>query len=128
VKAKNVARYRDLKGKVAVVTGGPRGIAATTCGLLAENGTSVVVSGRDAEAIDEVVTGIITSGGRAAGAPADCTSLADLDRLRERTEEAFGPADILIAFAGVVLLNTRTKNISEEECSASSTRTSQAPS
>jgi hypothetical protein len=47
--------YPDLAGKVAVVTGGSRGIGAAICRLLAANGVKVVVNGRDEEAIDAVI-------------------------------------------------------------------------
>ena len=50
--------YPDLKGKVAFVTGGSRGIGAATCRMLAANGVRVAVNGRDAAAIDGVVRAV----------------------------------------------------------------------
>ena len=49
------ATYPDLAGKVAVVTGGSRGIGAAAALALAANGVSVVVVGRDQAAIDNSV-------------------------------------------------------------------------
>jgi 3-oxoacyl-[acyl-carrier protein] reductase len=59
----NYATYPDLANKVAVVTGGSRGIGAATCRLLAQNGAKVAVNGRDEAAIDSVVEEIQRSGG-----------------------------------------------------------------
>ena len=51
----NYPTYPDLVNKVAVVTGGSRGIGAATCRLLAQNGAKVTVGGRDEAAINSVV-------------------------------------------------------------------------
>jgi 3-oxoacyl-[acyl-carrier protein] reductase len=110
-----IPTYPDLAGKVAVVTGGSRGIGAATCRMLATNHARVVVSGRDREAIDGVVAGILEAGGQAIGVPADCTRFEAVERLRERTEREFGPADILVAFAGGFGRYTPAHLISEEE-------------
>jgi 3-oxoacyl-[acyl-carrier protein] reductase len=92
--------YPDLAGKVVVVAGGSRGIGAATCRLFAQNGARVVVNGRDQLAIDATVESIRAGGGQAAGAAADCTDAAAVERLRAAAEEAFGPADVLAAFVG----------------------------
>ena len=55
METRNYPTYPDLAGKVAVVTGGSRGIGAATCRLLAQNGAKVMVSGRDEAAINSVV-------------------------------------------------------------------------
>src|SRR4051794_11009206 len=92
--------YPDLNGQVAVVTGGSRALGAGTARQLARNGVRVVVNGRDQQAIDAVVASIRSDGGQAIGVAADCTDAAALAHLREETQAAFGPADILVAFAG----------------------------
>ena len=63
-------------------------------------GAAVVVSGRDRAALDAVVASITAAGGRAVGIPADCTDQDEVDTLRAGTEAAFGPATVLLAFAG----------------------------
>lgn len=92
--------YPDLADKVAVVTGGSRGIGAATAHLLAANGVKVVVSGRDQTAIETVVNDICTNGGLAIGVSADITDFAAIERMRQTAEETFGTVDILVAFAG----------------------------
>jgi 3-oxoacyl-[acyl-carrier protein] reductase len=107
--------YPDLAGKVAVVTGGSRGIGATTCRLLARQGVSVVVNGRDQSAIDQVVEGITEAGGRAVGVAANCLNSEAIDRMRELTERDFGPVDILLAFAGGFNAYVPAHEITEED-------------
>jgi 3-oxoacyl-[acyl-carrier protein] reductase len=95
-----IPTYPDLAGKVAVVTGSSRGIGAATCRLLAANGVRVVVNGRDAAAVDAAVERIRGDGGEALGVVGDATNSAALAALRRRTEDTFGPVDILGAFIG----------------------------
>jgi 3-oxoacyl-[acyl-carrier protein] reductase len=95
-----IPTYPDLAGKVAVVTGGSKGIGAATCRLLGGQGTAVVVNGRDQAGIDALVAEITRDGGRAIGVVADCLDLKAIERMRERIEKEFGPADVLIAYAG----------------------------
>ena len=94
------ATYPDLAGKVAVVTGGSRGIGAAAARALAANGVSVVVVGRDQAAIDNSVGAVRGMGAQALGVIADCTVDAELDALQQAVSAAFGRVDILAAFAG----------------------------
>ena len=94
------AVYPDLRGKVALVTGGSRGIGAATCRALARQGVRVYVNGRDRAAIDQVVAGIFAAGGEAVGALADCSKLEALERLRDDIAADAGALDYLLAFAG----------------------------
>jgi 3-oxoacyl-[acyl-carrier protein] reductase len=92
--------YPDLAGKVAVVTGGSRGLGAAACHALGANGVKVAVNGRDESAIAAVVSELTDAGGDAMQAPADCTDAAALETMRDRVNAEFGPVDVLLAFAG----------------------------
>jgi NADP-dependent 3-hydroxy acid dehydrogenase YdfG len=96
----NIPTYPDLAGKVAVVTGSSRGIGAATCRLLAASGARVVVNGRDQAALQQTVDKIRAVGGEATAVAADVAEPGGLRRLREETERAYGPAEVLGAFVG----------------------------
>lgn len=106
------ARFPDLEGKVAVVTGGSQGIGAATCELLVANGVKVVVVGRRQGPIDELVEKL---GENSAGISADCTESAALERVRSETEERFGPVSLLAPFAGGFGAFTPVAEMSLEE-------------
>jgi 3-oxoacyl-[acyl-carrier protein] reductase len=94
------ARYPDLAGKTAIVTGGSRGIGAATAAALAANGVAVAVVGRDEAALTAVTDRITESGGTAIGVAADCTVPADLERMAATVTAQLGPAEIVATFAG----------------------------
>ena len=110
-----VPSYADLAGKVAVVTGGSKGIGAAACRLLSANRARVAVVARDPHGIDAVVGQLRRDGGEAIGVSADMTSLADIERLRERVESELGATDVLIPFAGGFGRHTPILEISEQE-------------
>lgn len=91
------AIYGDLKGKVALVTGGSKGIGAATVEALVANGVTVGVNGRSQEALDAVVSRL---GRKAIAVRGDCTSESDIASIRVRTENALGPVELLVPFAG----------------------------
>jgi 3-oxoacyl-[acyl-carrier protein] reductase len=110
-----VPTYPDLAGKVAVVTGGSKGIGAATCELLAANGVRVVVCARSRDGIDAVVGELRDSGADAVGVSADCSTAADVERLRRTAEAELGPVDILLPFAGGFSAYTPVHEVSEQE-------------
>lgn len=95
-----ISTYPDLDGKVALVTGGSRGIGAAACMALARNGVKVAVNGRDEAAIDAVVANIRAQGGTALAAPADCSDLAAVRAMQERVSATLGVPELLLPFAG----------------------------
>lgn len=113
--ALTIPTYPDLAGKVAVVTGGSKGIGAATCRVLAANGVRVAVVARDLVGIDSMVGSIRASGGEAIGISADVARLADVERLRREVEDQLGPTDILIPFAGGFSNYSPVHEITEEE-------------
>ena len=91
---------KTFEGKVTVVTGSSRGIGADIARAFAEHGAKVVLNGRDESALAAVRESIVQSGGQAISVAADVTRPADIERLREETERALGPIDILVLNAG----------------------------
>src|SRR5687767_654880 len=91
-----------LKGRVALVTGGSRGIGRQTVLRLAELGADVVVNyARDEKAAADTVDEVIKRGVRALAVQADVSQLADAERLVAATLEEFGRPDILVCNAGI---------------------------
>lgn len=91
----------NLEGKVALVTGGGRGIGRATARLLASAGASVVVSARTSGELAEVVATIEADGGRAAAAKCDLSIRSETQQLLGDAVRPFGPIDILVNNAGV---------------------------
>ena len=91
--------------KVAIVTGGSRGIGAAISRRLAADGFAVLVNyaGRAAEA-DGVVGEIEKSGGQARAAKADVSDPADVRGLFDAAEAAWGGVDVLVNNAGIMTL------------------------
>jgi 3-oxoacyl-[acyl-carrier protein] reductase len=90
-----------LDGRVAIVTGGSRGIGEAIAALLVEHGAAVVVSGRDAARLQRAVEALEERGGSALGVVADAGKREDADRLVDATRERFGRLDILVNNAGI---------------------------
>ncbi len=91
----------DLQGRVALVTGGGRGIGAATARLLASAGARVIVAARSAGEIEAVAAEIRETGALAEAIPCDVSDAAAISRLRAAAEERFGTVDILVANAGI---------------------------
>ena len=102
-----------LDGKVAVVTGASRGIGAAIATRLARDGASVVLSANES-AVHDVAAGLERAGGRALACEADVTSAADVARLYDAAETAFGRVDISIQNAGVITI-ARIEAMTEAE-------------
>src|SRR5215207_8628356 len=91
----------DLKGKVAIVTGGGTGMGKSISTLLAANGASVAVNYSRSEA-DAVATAeeLTAAGVDALPIQADISVAADVARLIEQTEKQLGRVDLLVNNAG----------------------------
>jgi 3-oxoacyl-[acyl-carrier protein] reductase len=90
-----------LDGKVAIVTGGSRGIGAAIAALLAEHGAAVVVSGRDPDRLQRAVESLQERGASVHGVVADAGKREDADRLVDAARERFGRLDVLVNNAGI---------------------------
>lgn len=91
----------DLSGKVALVTGGSRGLGRAMCLGLAEAGADVIVVSRKLENCEVVAEAIRGKGRRALPLAAHVGRTEDLDAVISASYEAFGHVDILINNAGM---------------------------
>ena len=103
-----------LDGKVALITGGNSGIGRATAALLAQEGATVVLTGRNKERGEEVAKGINETGGQAVFLQADVRVADDCRRAVEGTLDRFGRVDVLFNNAGVYYPKT-TVDCTEEE-------------
>ncbi|KAH8787825.1 hypothetical protein F5883DRAFT_530956 [Diaporthe sp. PMI_573] len=93
----------NFHGKVALVTGGSKGIGRAVSLALAKVGASVVVNySSDAGAAEEVVKCISSGPGKAVAIKADVSSVAGVEDLVSKTVSQFGKIDVLVANAGVL--------------------------
>jgi 3-oxoacyl-[acyl-carrier protein] reductase len=99
MKVKNMTR---LQHKVAIVTGGSRGIGAAICKRLAKDGATVVVNySRSSAKADHIVAEIQALGGAAVAIQADMSDLGSIERLFTKSIDLHGKLDILVNNAGL---------------------------
>jgi 3-oxoacyl-[acyl-carrier protein] reductase len=106
----------NLKGKVAVVTGASKGIGAAIAKGLSAAGAAVVVNySSSKEGADRVVADINANGSKAIAVKGDVAKAADMRRLFDETEKAFGTLDVLVNNAGVYTSSLPLEDITEHE-------------
>lgn len=99
-----VERSLELYGKVVIVTGAAKGMGRAICDLLASEGGSLVLAGRDMSAIDRRVAELAERypDWPPIGAKCDVTSEEDAAKLARAALEHFGRIDVLVNSAGVI--------------------------
>src|SRR3712207_1573216 len=95
------AQTGRLAGKTALVTGSTRGIGRTIAEWLAREGTNLVVSGRDADAVEAATAELWALGVEVMGIAADLSRVAEAHRLAEETLARVERLDILVNNAGM---------------------------
>jgi NAD(P)-dependent dehydrogenase (short-subunit alcohol dehydrogenase family) len=96
-----LAHLFDLRGKVAVVTGGAMGIGQGIALRLAEAGAAVIIADINLEAAQQAADAIIAQDGKAKAVRADASSREDAETLMGEAKAVFGRLDILVNNAGI---------------------------
>ncbi len=109
------AQHFDMSGRVAVISGGARGIGLSVAQRLSAAGASIAIVDFDAEACQAAVHSLEASGGRAIGLPIDVTNEASVESMTARVTEELGSYDILVCCAAIVGRNAYAWETSLEE-------------
>jgi 3-oxoacyl-[acyl-carrier protein] reductase len=106
----------SLKNKVALITGSARGLGKAIAERYAALGADVVINySRDKSSADEVLSNVTAMGVRAMAVQADVSKVTDLERLFMEAKNAFGKIDIVVANAGIELVETAVTDFTEEQ-------------
>jgi NAD(P)-dependent dehydrogenase (short-subunit alcohol dehydrogenase family) len=108
-----MADYFDLSGKVALVTGGSRGLGLAMVKALADCGADVIVTSRDAESCAAAVAEVEARGRRGWAIPAHVGRWEAIDALVEAAYAAAGRIDILINNAGIAPAVAKSTDMTE---------------
>jgi len=98
----NVLKLFDLSGRVAIVTGGSRGIGFAIAEGLASVGATVVIAARNAEQTEKSAQAIRSAGFRATSHPADVSSRSSVQGLVTDVLKEFGQIDVLVNSAATI--------------------------
>jgi 3-oxoacyl-[acyl-carrier protein] reductase len=105
-----------LKNKVAVITGSARGLGKAIAERYAALGASIVINySRDKASADEVVSNIKAMGTKVIAVQADVSNVADIKRLFIEAKSTFGKIDIVVANAGIEMVDTPVTQFTEEQ-------------
>ncbi|MEV0743634.1 SDR family oxidoreductase [Streptomyces poriferorum] len=97
--------YATLAGRTAVITGAASGMGNATARLLAAQGVRVALLARREDRLTELAGKITADGGQALVVVTDVTDQASVDAAAERVRTEFGPVDLVVNAAGVMLPN-----------------------
>jgi len=110
----NILKNSRLEGKVAIVTGGGKGIGRVIAKLFATEGARVVVVSLHDETGGKTVEQIRSAGGDAIFVKADVSIRSDMERMIEKTKDTYGTVHLLSHNAGIYPLSL-LKDMTEEE-------------
>jgi len=105
----------ELKGKVAIVTGGGQGIGKAIALAYAREGADVALAARNREKIEAVARQVSEMGRPAFGVPADVSKRGDVESMVAQTMERFGKIDILVNNVGIAGPTAAVIDMKEEE-------------
>ena len=104
-----------FKGKVAIVTGGSKGLGKVIAKQLVQEGASVIINGRDISLLEKATEEIRKEGGQITAIQADVTNSGDVQTMVDKVIEDHGRIDILINNAAVFTESVRIMDLEEEE-------------
>ncbi|KRB57476.1 SDR family oxidoreductase [Flavobacterium sp. Root186] len=105
-----------LNNKVAVITGSARGLGKAIAERYASLGANIVINySKDKASADEVVSNITAMGVKVIAVQADVSVVADIERLFEEAIKAFGKIDIVVANAGIEMVETPVTEFTESQ-------------
>jgi NAD(P)-dependent dehydrogenase (short-subunit alcohol dehydrogenase family) len=104
----------DLSGRVAMITGGTRGLGLAMAKAFAQAGAEVVVVSRKADACEEVAAALRAEGAKAAACACHVGHWEELDALVEGVYRDFGRVDVLVNNAGVSPMYETLSAVTEE--------------
>jgi NAD(P)-dependent dehydrogenase (short-subunit alcohol dehydrogenase family) len=90
-----------LNGKVAVITGGSRGLGLAIAGVYARAGAKVVIASRSQHSVDKAVKSLQENGSQVTGMACDVADITRVEELAEHAIQAFGRIDIWVNNAGL---------------------------
>lgn len=106
----------SLKNKAAIITGSARGLGKAIAERYAALGADIVINySRDKASADEVISNIKAMGARVIGVQADVSKVDDIRRLFAEAKKAFGKIDIVVANAGIEMVETPVTKFTEEQ-------------
>lgn len=106
----------SLKTKVALITGSARGLGKAIAERYAALGADIVINySRDKASADEVLSNITAMGVKVIAIKADISRVADLERLFTEAKKAFGKIDIVVANAGIEMVEVPVTDFTEEQ-------------
>ena len=108
----------DLTGKIALITGGARGIGSATAVMLAEHGADIVIADlKETDDGRETLKQIADTGRKGVLIPTDVSDSESVRAMYQAAQKQFGKVDILVNNAGIALTNTMV-DISEADWDA----------
>lgn len=104
----------DLTEKIALITGGSRGIGKQIVKTYAAQGATVIIASRNADDCNKIAQEVMQEGGKAMAIRCDLANLDDIANMYKQVVDAFGKLDILVNNAGVSITKPSI-NITKED-------------
>ncbi|HEY7180605.1 MAG TPA: SDR family oxidoreductase [Blastocatellia bacterium] len=96
------ARWYDLRGKSALITGGSRGLGLALSREFVARGACVAICARDVDELERASSDLVRPGRPVLALPCDVANVEEVGRMAEAVREHFGALDVLVNNAGVI--------------------------